>query len=118
MNTPAAVALATLAILLADLTPARATEPDSASARHVLGALSATALPDADLGRGRARGVPVTEATSLGTVRDNRVGNGSVTGVIANTNSVNNNAGLTTVFQNTGNNALLQSSTSIYISVR
>ena len=84
----------------------------------VLGTLAAAALPDAELGRGRAKGLLLTEAASSGFVADNRVGAQSVTGVITNTNSVNNNNGLTTVFQNTGNNSLFQSSTAIYINIK
>ena len=41
----------------------------------------------------------------------------STTGLISNTNSVNNNMGITTVFQNSGNNSLFQQSTAITITI-
>ena len=80
-------------------------------------ALAGTAVSDVELARGRARGILLNGAASNGLVGGNSIGARSVTGVITNTNSVNNNTGLTTVFQNTGNNSLFQSSTSIYITV-
>ena len=89
-----------------------------AGAVAVPAALAGTAVPDAELGRGRARGIFLNGAASNGLVNGNSIGARSVTGLITNTNSVNNNTGLTTVFQNTGNNSLFQSSTSIYITVR
>jgi hypothetical protein len=41
----------------------------------------------------------------------------SATGTITTTGSVNNNMGITTVFQNSGNNSLFQQSTAINITV-
>ena len=108
--------LATLAaaVLLAAHAPGHA----AGAPADALGALAGAALPDAELGRGRAKGLVLNEAVSSGFVGGNRVGAQSVTGVISNSNSVNNNNGVTTVFQNTGNNSLFQSSTSIYINIR
>lgn len=83
----------------------------------VLSQLAGAAIPPAQLGRLRAEGsasISVNEAK----LTDNSVGPNSVTG--SNTiaaNSVSNNNGITTVFQNTGNNSLFQNSTAIYISI-
>lgn len=111
MNATARLAAALL-LLAATPNPGHAADPDLA-----LAALAGAAVPNAELGRSRARGILVNGAASNGTVSDVQVGAGSITGLITNTNSVNNNTGLTTVFQNTGNNSLFQSSTSIYISI-
>lgn len=66
----------------------------------------------------RARGELVISADSAGSVGNNSVGVGSVTGGIANAQSITNNSGVTTVFENTGNNSLLQNTTSIYVSAK
>jgi len=73
-------------------------------------------LPAAALKAAHARGELVVSATSNGNVSGNTVSGNSVTGGIADTQSIQNNTGFTTVLQNTGNNALLQSSTAIYLS--
>ncbi len=75
-------------------------------------------LPAEALQTARARGELVVSAASNGTVGQNTVGSGSVTGTITDTQSIANTSGFTTVQQNTGNNALLQNSTSIYISAK
>ncbi len=72
----------------------------------------------AQLKAARARGELVVSAASSGNVGNNSVGAGSTTGTITDNQSVQNNSGFTTVLQNTGNNALLQNSTSIYVSVK
>lgn len=75
--------------------------------------LAGTAVSDRDLGREAARGL----ATDLyGSVQGNTnlAGGG---GQILNTNSINNNSGITTIFQNTGNNSLFQSQTVINVSI-
>ena len=82
----------------------------------VLG-IGRAAVSTAELGQQQARGIAVENAISNGTVTANSVGAGSSTGTITNNNSINNNVGITTVFQNTGNNSLFQASTSIFISV-
>ena len=78
----------------------------------VLSALAGAAVPISQLAHEHARGVLIGSALSDGTVTGNSVGRGSVTGTIT-----NNNVGITTVFQNTGNNSLFQSSTSILITI-
>ena len=89
--------------------------PDAGGA--VFGALGKMALSNSELSQQVARGVVVENSISDGTVRANSVGAGSLTGTIANSNSINNNTGITTVFQNSGNNSLFQSSISISITV-
>ena len=64
----------------------------------------------------RARGELVITAATSGTVSGDTVGSNTVTGNIADSQSISGNAGITTVLQNTGNNALVQSSTAIYVS--
>ena len=56
-------------------------------------------------------------ALSNGALKGNAVIGTSDTGMITTTNSINNNTGITTVFQNSGNNSLFQQSTSINITV-
>ena len=94
----------------------RAAGPTSADSA-VLGTLAGAAIPPAQLGQFRGEG-GVSLSLDDGKVTGNSVGPNSVTGsnTIA-SNSVSNNSGITTVFQNTGNNSLFQNSTSIYISV-
>lgn len=83
----------------------------------VLSALAGMAVSTAELGQQQARGISLGDAVSEASVTANRVGSGSITGPIGNTNSINNNVGITTVFQNSGNNSLFQNSTSIFITV-
>ncbi len=108
------VAVATM--LLSALTAGTCLAAGKSSDR-VLGVLAGTAVSTAELGQQQARGIALTNSVSSGTVSGNSVGAGAVTGTITNNNSINNNVGITTVFQNTGNNSLFQSSTSIFISV-
>ena len=75
-------------------------------------------VPVAQLKAARARGEIVVSAASNGSVGNNTVSGSSVTGTITDSQSIQNNSGFTTVQQNTGNNALLQNSTSIYVSVK
>ncbi len=82
-----------------------------------LSSLAGDAVPAAQLGALRARGTVIVSSVNNGTVANNSINGNSVTGKITDIQSANNNAGLTTIFQNTGNNALLQNSTSVYISV-
>jgi hypothetical protein len=94
------------------------TEMKSATApRTVLEALAGGALSARELAGEHARGLVIGSAISEGTVTGNAVVGTSVTGAITNTNSINNNVGITTVFQNTGNNSLFQQSTSIFITM-
>ena len=96
------------------------------SASPILGALAGAALPAAELGRQHARGADninlVTNYTSDGAlsdgvVRGNAVIGPSATGGITTTGSINNDTGITTVFQNSGNNSLFQQTTTLNITV-
>lgn len=94
---------------------------------NILGALAGSVVPTAELGRQHARGSTNINLNSVsggdgssfdnGMVRGNSVIGTSATGMILTNNSVNNNTGFTTVFQNSGNNSLFQQSTSINISL-
>ncbi|MDE2240743.1 MAG: hypothetical protein KGJ73_12560 [Rhodospirillales bacterium] len=77
--------------------------------------LGTTALSGAQLSKLRG-GSGTVAAVNLGTDTGNSADH-SVTGSISNLQSVNNNTGLTTVIQNTGNNSLLQSSMTVNITV-
>jgi hypothetical protein len=98
----------------------------TSSASPILGALAGAALPAAELGRQQARGANSINldtnytsdgALSDGAVRGNVVIGPSDTGGITTTGSINNNTGITTVFQNSGNNSLFQQTTSINITM-
>lgn len=93
----------------------------------VLQGLAGSAIPAAELGRQNARGVKIIDvdtnftfdgALSNGSLKGNAVIGTSDTGMITTTNSINNNTGITTVFQNSGPNSLFQQSTSIIINLR
>ena len=95
-------------------------------ASGILGALAGTAVPAAELSRQHARGIGTINldtnytfdgALSNGALRGNAVIGPSDTGSITTTGSINNNTGITTVFQNSGNNSLFQQTTSINITV-
>ena len=95
-------------------------------ATGVPGALAGAAVPAAELSRQHARGTDNINvdtnytfdgALSNGTLRGNAVIGPSDTGSITTTGSINNNTGITTVFQNSGNNSLFQQTTSINITV-
>lgn len=58
------------------------------------------------------------DAANLANVHGNHVGSHSVTGSNTISGSLSGNAGVTTVFQNTGNNSVFQSATSITINMR
>jgi hypothetical protein len=84
------------------------------------GALAGTALPAVELSRQQARGTTsytFDGALSNGVLGGNAVIGPSDTGSITTTGSINNNTGITTVFQNSGNNSLFQQTTSINITV-
>ena len=86
----------------------------------VIKALAGMAVPTAQLGRERARGLAVTlNGSSLnnGSSTGNSVVDSPITGSIVNDHSISNNVGITTVLQNIGNNSVLQTSTTINISV-
>ncbi|HQT73795.1 MAG TPA: hypothetical protein PLX84_07620 [Acidiphilium sp.] len=77
------------------------------------GNLFGTPVSTSALAASHGRDIPASQlsATSFG-----NTASGS-TGTISNTNSVSGNQGLTTVIQNTGNNALFQTSTVVNITL-
>jgi hypothetical protein len=89
----------------------------------ILSALADAAVPPTELSRQHGRGLNVDTnytfdgALSNGALRGNAVIGPSDTGSITTTGSINNNTGITTVFQNSGNNSLFQQTTSINITV-
>ena len=96
------------------------------NASGILGALAGTAVPAVELSRQHARGVNNVNvdtnytfdgALSNGALRGNAVIGPTNTGSITTTGSINNNTGITTVFQNSGNNSLFQQTTAINITV-
>jgi hypothetical protein len=96
------------------------------NASGILGALAGTAVPATELSRQHARGIGTINldtnytfdgALSNGALRGNAVIGPSNTGSISTTGSINNNTGITTVFQNSGNNSLFQQTTAINITV-
>jgi hypothetical protein len=58
------------------------------------------------------------EAANQALLRDTHVGAHSATGSNMISGSLNGNAGITTVFQNTGNNTILQSATTVTVNMR
>jgi hypothetical protein len=91
------------------------------SPNTVLGVLSGTAVPTAELGKERARGIVINTgsgtANSAGTSSGNAVIASPITGALTNDHSINNNAGITSVLQNFGNNSVMQVTTTINITV-
>lgn len=75
--------------------------------------LAGSAVSDHELRSQTARGLPTD---MYGSVQDNTntAGGG---GTISDTNAITNNSGITTVFQNTGNNSLFQNQTVINVSI-
>jgi hypothetical protein len=95
-------------------------------ASRILGALAGAAVPAAELSQQHAQGInninvdtnyTFDGALSNGALRGNAVIGPSDTGSITTTGSINNNTGITTVFQNSGNNSLFQQTTSINITM-
>jgi hypothetical protein len=93
----------------------------SGSALSVLGALAGTAVPAAELGKERGRGITINTgsgaAASAGTSTGNAVLGSPILGSLTNDHSIDNNAGLTSVLQNFGNNSVMQVTTTINITV-
>lgn len=58
------------------------------------------------------------ESANQALLRENHVGAHSATGNNMIAGSLNGNAGITTVFQNTGNNTILQSATTVTVNMR
>ena len=99
---------------------AQAAAPTPSAA--VLHVLAGTAVPTAELGRERARGIAVNvngSALNNGNSTGNNVSlvGSSIAGTISNDHSIDNNVGITSVLQNFGNNSVMQTSTTINISV-
>jgi hypothetical protein len=104
-------------------------EKTGAGAPNIIGELAGSAVPAADLNNQHARGsatIKVDAATALGgdgsafdngLLHGNSISGTSTTGTITTDHSINNNMGITTVFQNSGNNSLFQQSTAITISI-
>jgi hypothetical protein len=95
--------------------------PSPASPGAVLGALAGSVVAPAELGAQRARGIAInvngSGAVAAGTSSNNAVLGSPITGFITNDHSIDNNAGITSVLQNFGNNSVMQVSTTINISV-
>lgn len=113
-----AMALATLAVLGTIIAAPAAAMADSTGAPDpaLLGALSGTELHRAALGAQRAQGLLIQYASNNGNVTGSVDGK-SVTGMVSASNSINGNAGITTVFQNSGNNTLLQNTMTINVTM-
>jgi hypothetical protein len=116
--------VAVLAGVLAVQGPCLAGEPSlTPNASTILGTLAGAAMPAGELSQQHARGVDgdtnytFNGALSNGALGGNAVIGPSATGGITTTGSINNNTGITTVFQNSGNNSLFQQTTSINITV-
>jgi hypothetical protein len=78
--------------------------------------LAGTGVSDRDLGNQSARGVVLGPLT--GSVTDNTsTSYGGTGGLISNTGSFNYDTGITTVFQNTGNNSLFQNQTIVNVTI-
>jgi hypothetical protein len=135
MKTPAIWAIATLLTAAAGVHGScLASEKAPPGAHNIIGILAGSAVSIAELGGQHARGstninvnntkVDAANATGgdgaafeNGFLHGNSVSGTSTTGMITTTNSVNNNMGITTVFQNSGNNSLFQQSTAITINL-
>lgn len=86
----------------------------------VLQVLAGSVVPNAELGNQRARGIAVSvngSALNNGSSGGNAVIASPITGIIDNDHSINNNVGITSVLQNFGNNSVMQTSTTINITV-
>jgi len=131
MKTSAALAIAALLAAAAGTHGScLAGEKTGAGAQSVISILAGSAVPAAELNGEHARGstnIKVDAATAAGgngssfdngLVDGNAVTGTSTTGMISTTGSINNNMGITTVFQNSGNNSLFQQSTAINITLQ
>ena len=105
-------------------------EKTGAGARSIVSELTGSAVPTAELSGEHARGttnIKLDAASASGgngssfdngLLHGNSVIGTSATGTIKTTGSINNNMGITTVFQNSGNNSLFQQSTAINITLQ
>lgn len=94
---------------------AAAAPPRQSADLSLLSALKGAQLPDHRLARTRGGEFLIQSATSAGRVTGSA--NGATTGHIVDNNSINA-TGITNVFQNTGNNTLIQNTMTININVR
>ena len=131
MKTSAVLAIATLlAAAAGSHGSCLAGEKTGARAQGIISVLAGSAVPTTELNSQHARGsganVKIDAANASGgngssfdngLVHGNAVTGTSATGTITTTGSVNNNMGITTVFQNSGNNSLFQQSTAINITL-
>jgi hypothetical protein len=130
MKTTAIWAIATLIAAAAGIHGScLAGEKAAAGAPNIIGELAGSAVPTTELNSQHARGmtnIKVDAATASGgdgasfdngLLHGNSVIGTSATGTITTRDSVNNNMGITTVFQNSGNNSLFQQSTAITITI-
>jgi hypothetical protein len=72
----------------------------------------------AELARASGRAGLSPAGANVALLQDNQVGAHSVTGNNTITGSLNGTSGVTTVFQNTGNNSVFQAATAINITLR
>jgi hypothetical protein len=101
--------------LLLNSYPARAASPNNPP-DATLSSIAGTAVSDSQLSTLRGGALTVVASGNIGTDSNNSA-NYSQTGNIQNNQAINNNTGITTIFQNTGNNSLFQSSTTVNITV-
>jgi hypothetical protein len=98
------------------------------NATGIRGALAGASLPTAELSRQHARGIMAAGADCISisclqtqTIFKNPVINTTTTTTtLTNTatiGSINNNTGITTVFQNSGNNSLFEQTTSLNVTM-
>jgi hypothetical protein len=87
----------------------------SVQAASLADQLASSAVTTAELRGNFAKGFPDTLNQAV--TQSNVVGSDTVTGTITNIGSINSNAGITTVLQNTGNNSLFQTSTILNITI-
>jgi hypothetical protein len=131
MKTSAILAIATLLAAVAGIHGScLAGEKTGAGARSIVSELAGSAVPTAELNSEHARGganIKIDAASASGgngssfdngQLHGNSVIGTSATGTITTTGSVNNNMGITTVFQNSGNNSPFQQSTAINITLQ
>ena len=131
MKTSAILAIATLLAAAAGIDGScLAGEKTGAGARSIVSELARSAVPTAELNSEHARGstnIKIDAANASGgngssldsgLLHGNAVTGTSTTGMISTTGSVNNNMGITTVFENSGNNSLFQQSTAINITLQ
>lgn len=81
----------------------------------ITGLLAGIAVPDHTLGT--EKGFGLGDLTNMTGAVQSNINYGGGGGAITNTNSLGNNSGITTVFQNTGNNSMFQNQTVVNVSI-